>query len=182
MPPTPTTPRHAESVGRRRSRALGIAGGIAGLALAACLGGCNTGITDADIENVSLTELRLLWLEQQEDPRQPLLMLVDPRRREAFEGARLPGALHLTLPDLAQRTGGDPGMTRFEHIVVYAQGPGDLAGRAMTKRLLVLGYDQTRLFGGGVVEWADAGFPIAQGEPENEVAKPAPRDVRRPVP
>lgn len=178
MPPTMIALNHLESVTRRWGRAPG----IAGLALVACLGGCNSGITDADIENVSLTELRLLWLEQQEDPTQPLLMLVDPRRREAFEGARLPGAMHLTLPDLARQSGVDPRLARYEHIVVYAEGPGALSGRAMTKRLLVLGYDQTRLFGGGVVEWSDAGFPISQGEPENEPPKSRPRDVRRPIP
>jgi 3-mercaptopyruvate sulfurtransferase SseA len=52
----------------------------------------------------------------------------------------------------------------------------------MTKRLLVLGYGQTRLFGGGVFEWAAAGFPIESGQPENEPEAPAPRDVRRQVP
>lgn len=152
------------------------------LATVAGIAGCNAGITDADIENISLTELRLLWLEQREEPDEPLLMLIDPRRRDAFEGARLPGAFHVTLPDIAERTRVDPNVARFEHIVVYAEGPGALSGRAMTKRLLVLGYDQARLFGGGVIEWSDAGFPIASGEPENEPPKRQPRDVRRPVP
>lgn len=156
---------------------------VVGLALAsACVGGCNSGITDADIKNISLTELRLLWLEQQENPDEPLLMLIDPRRRAAFEDSRLPGALHVTLPDLAERDRVDPNVNQFEHIVVYADGPGALSGRAMTKRLLVIGYDQARLFGGGVIEWSDAGFPIASGEPENEAPKSPPRDVRRPVP
>ena len=156
---------------------------MVGLALVSVgVGGCNPGITDADIENISLTELRLLWLEQQEESDEPLLILIDPRRRDAFEGARLPGALHVTLPDLAERSRVDPNVNRFEHIVVYAEGPGALSGRAMTKRLLVIGYDQARLFGGGVIEWSDAGFPIASGEPENEAPKPPPRDVRRPVP
>ncbi len=172
MPPiTAIDPRNA----MRHASALG-------LCLAVAAGGCNMGITDADIENVSLTEVRLLWLEQQENPDEPLLMLVDPRRRDAFEGARLPGAVHVTLPDLALQSRTDPNVSQYEHIIVYAEGPGALSGRAMTKRLLVLGYDQTRLFGGGVVEWSDGGFPIAQGQPVNEAPKPTPRDVRRPVP
>lgn len=146
------------------------------------LAGCDKGITDADIDNITLTELRLLWLEQQENAGQPLLLLIDPRRREAFEGSRLPGAVHVTLPDLALQTEADPSVKAYDRIVVYAEGPGAISGRAMTKRLLVLGYNQTRLFGGGVVEWADAGFPIETGQPENEPAPPAPRDVRRQVP
>lgn len=146
------------------------------------LAGCDMGITDADIDNITLTELRLLWLEQQEKADEPLLLLIDPRRRDAFEGSRLPGAAHVTLPDLAIQSEIDPSVNAYDRIVVYAEGPGAVSGRAMTKRLLVLGYDQTRLFGGGVVEWADAGFPIETGEPENEPAAAEPRDVRRQIP
>ncbi|UYV13380.1 MAG: rhodanese-like domain-containing protein [Phycisphaera sp.] len=156
-----------------------------GILLAVGIGvvaGCDTGITDADIDNITLTELRLLWLEQQEKTNEPLVLLIDPRRRGAFEGSRLPGAVHVTLPDLALESEIDPSVNAYDRIVVYAEGPGALSGRAMTKRLLVLGYDQTRLFGGGVVEWADAGFPIESGEPQNEPQRDAPRDVRRPVP
>lgn len=157
--------------------------GIAVVALGiGTLAGCDTGITDADIHNITLTELRLLWLEQQEKTDEPLLLLIDPRRRDAFEGSRLPGAMHVTLPDLALESEIDPAVNTYDRIVVYAEGPGALSGRAMTKRLLVLGYGQTRLFGGGVVEWADAGFPIETGEPENEQAPEARRDVRRQVP
>lgn len=145
-------------------------------------GGCQNRITDADIKNLTLTELRLLWLDQQENPGEPRLLLIDPRRRDAFEGARLPGALHITLPDLAQRTEKDPGMDAYRRIVVYAEGPGALTSRAMTKRLLVLGHKQARLFGGGVVEWADAGFPIESGQPASEPAPVPKRDTRRPIP
>ncbi|MEQ8316683.1 MAG: rhodanese-like domain-containing protein [Phycisphaerales bacterium] len=178
MPPTgrKTSLRHDAGLRRTRHAATVVLAATAGFT------GCNSGITDADIENISLTEVRLLWLEQREEPGEPLLILIDPRRRDAFEQARLPGALHVTLPDIAERTRVDPSVARFEHIVVYAEGPGALSGRAMTKRLLVLGYDQARLFGGGVIEWSDAGFPVASGEPENEPARPQPRDVRRPVP
>lgn len=146
------------------------------------LAGCDMGITDADIDNITLTELRLLWLEQREKADEPLLLLIDPRRRDAFEGSRLPGAVHVTLPDLAIQSEIDPSVNAYDRIVVYAEGPGAVSGRAMTKRLLVLGYDQTRLFGGGVVEWADAGFPIETGEPQNEPAAAEPRDVRRQIP
>lgn len=161
------------------SRTAGIA--VVALSIGA-LAGCDTGITDADIDNITLTELRLLWLEQQEETDKPLLLLIDPRRRDAFEGSRLPGAVHVTLPDLALESEIDPTVNTYDRIVVYAEGPGALSGRAMTKRLLVLGYGQARLFGGGVVEWADAGFPIETGEPENEPAPRAQRDVRRQVP
>ncbi|MGD1915003.1 MAG: rhodanese-like domain-containing protein [Phycisphaerales bacterium] len=144
--------------------------------------GCNTGITDADIDNMSLTDVRLLWLDQQAEPEGRLVLLIDPRRRDAFESARLPGAVHITLPDVALQSGVDPTLDSYDNIVVYAEGPGARSGRAMTKRLLVLGYGQTKLFGGGLVEWSDAGFPIESGEPEfDPVAQPA-RDVRRPVP
>ncbi|MEQ8843482.1 MAG: rhodanese-like domain-containing protein [Phycisphaerales bacterium] len=157
----------------------------AALVLAGVLGaasGCNRGITDADIENITLTELRLLRLEQLDNPNQPVLLLIDPRRREAYLDARLPGALHVTLPDLALQAEVDPSVNAYRNIVVYAEGPGAVSGRAMTKRLLVLGYGQTRLFGGGLIEWADAGFAIESGEPEFEPEPPPTRDVRRPVP
>ncbi|GIW74061.1 MAG: hypothetical protein KatS3mg103_0583 [Phycisphaerales bacterium] len=66
--------------------------------------------------------------------------------------------------------------------MVYAEGPGSVTSRAMTKRLLVLGYDQARLFAGGLVEWADAGFPIETGPPAFEVLPPAKEQARGPVP
>lgn len=157
--------------------------GAAAIGLLAVVGvGCQRGITDADIDNMTLTEVRLLWLEQQERPGEPVLLLIDPRRREAFEGSRMPGALHVTLPDLALQEDVDPQVDAYRNIVVYAEGPGALSGRAMTKRLLVLGYGQTKLFGGGLLEWADAGFPVESGEPTNEPPRPPQRDVRRPVP
>ncbi len=146
------------------------------------LAACDTGITDSDIDNITLTELRLLWLDQRERAGEPLLLLIDPRNRDDFEGARLPGAAHVTLPDLALQSEIDPAVNAYRRIVVYAEGPGALSSRAMTKRLLILGYDQTRLFGGGVVEWADAGFPIESGVPDNEPVPPPQRDVRRSVP
>ena len=152
---------------------------LAGIAVA---GGCQRGITDADIDNMTLTEVRLLWLEQQERAGEPILLLIDPRRREAFEGARLPGAVHVTLPELALQEGVDPQVDAYRNIVVYAEGPGALSGRAMTKRLLVLGYSQAKLFGGGLTEWADSGFPIESGQPTNEPPPPPQRDARRPVP
>lgn len=170
--------RHKRLTGQR-ARILA----TVGMGLCAVLGtGCQNKITDANIKNLTITELRLLWLEQQQKPNETLLLLIDPRRREAFEGARLPGAVHITLPDLAQRTEKDAGMDAYRRIVVYADGPGSLTSRAMTKRLMVLGHKQTRLFGGGVVEWADAGFPIESGHPENEPPRPTQRDTRRPIP
>jgi len=172
-------PVDATTRGRRFRRRF--RGGLLAAASGALVA-CNTGITDADIENATLTEVRLLWLEQQERAEEPILLLIDPRRRDAFEGGRLPGALHVTLPDLALQEGLDPSLNAYRNIVVYAEGPGALTGRAMTKRMLVLGYDQTKLFGGGLVEWADAGFPIETGEPTNERPPPPARDVRRQVP
>lgn len=160
----------------RRAAAASVCG------LLALTAGCNRGITDADIDNMTLTEVRLLWLEQQERPGEPILLLIDPRRREAFEESRVPGALHVTLPDLALQEAVDPQVDVYRNIVVYAEGPGALSGRAMTKRLLVLGYGQTKLFGGGLLEWSDAGFPVERGEPTNEPPPPPQRDARRPVP
>ncbi len=161
-----------------RRIAIATAVGLCGLAIA----GCQTGITDADIDNMSLTEVRLLWLDQQAEPDQRLILLIDPRRREVFEAARLPGAVHVTLPDIALQTDIDPTLDSYENIVVYAEGPGALSGRAMTKRLLVLGYGQTKLFGGGLIEWSDAGFPLESGKPEFDPVAQPPRDTRRPDP
>ncbi|MEO1008041.1 MAG: rhodanese-like domain-containing protein [Planctomycetota bacterium] len=154
----------------------------AGVALVALLAGCQNEITDADIRNVTLTEVRLQWLDQREDPTAAELLLIDPRARADYEEARIPGAVHLTLPQLARVTNRDDRIDAYRRIVVYAEGPGAVAGRAMTKRLLVLGYGQARHFGGGLLEWSDAGFPVESGVPEDERSRAVEREPRRPVP
>jgi len=143
--------------------------------------GCRGRITDADIRNMSLTDVRLLWLEQRARPDQRLLALVDPRSPEAFAEAHIPGAIHLTLPEVAGRREPPGVLSGARRVVVYAEGPGAVTGRAMTKRLLSMGVGQTRLFGGGIIEWADAGFPVEAGAPE-PLGRSRGEVDRRPVP
>jgi len=94
-----------------------------------------------------------------------LLLLVDPRARERFAEAHLPGARNIVLTDLRDdRTAKrDPRIAEHKNIVVYGNNPASTTARAMAKKLMKLDYDGVRLYFGGMQEWTRAGLPIQRG-------------------
>lgn len=122
------------------------------------LAGCAGEMTDRDVREVGLGEVKRLHDRAERDA--SAVLLIDPRPASAFAEARLPRARNLTLADVASDLGPRSEFRRFDEIVVYGDGPGTASARAMTKRLMALGYDDVRLFSGGLREWRLAGFPI----------------------
>ncbi len=121
--------------------------------------GC-TDISDADIKQVKISEVRTLTLRQAEKPDSHQIILIDPRAKARYDIAHLPGARNLKLPQVAEKSGTDPTIAAYDHIIVYGTDPGSAAARAMTKRLMSVGYDHVRLFAGGVNEWVQAGYAV----------------------
>lgn len=87
--------------------------------------------------------------------------LVDVRADHEWEAGRIPGAKHVALPELAERTGE---IDSDRPVVLYCRG-GNRSTMA-TDALTAAGYDAAKLTG-GIVGWEEAGLPL---EPEGGYA------------
>jgi len=87
--------------------------------------------------------------------------LVDVRAEHEWEKGRIPGAKHLPLAELAERTGE---IAQDRPVVLYCRG-GNRSTMA-TDALAAAGYDAAKLTG-GIVAWEEAGLPL---EPEGGYA------------
>ncbi len=120
--------------------------------------GCE--ISDKDIELVSIAEVRSLQQQAEKDPK--VLLLVDPRAPGAYRLAHLPGATNMEFnPQMTER-GVDPKVSSYKNIIVYGDNPGSAVARGMTKRLLKVGYEDVRLFAGGLEEWTALQYPLEE--------------------
>lgn len=105
------------------------------------------------------------------------MVFVDARPSEAYETARIPGAVSLRLGDLPQPTkrrnrASDPRLTRAGRILVYGDDPGDFAARAVAKRLIALGYDDVSWLEAGIEGWRSSGGRVVRGAPQGDDASP----------
>ncbi len=83
--------------------------------------------------------------------------LVDVRADHEWEAGRIPGATHLPLAELAQRTGE---IDKGKPVVLYCRG-GNRSSMAAAA-LAEAGYAAHKM-GEGIVGWSEAGLPL---EPE----------------
>jgi rhodanese-related sulfurtransferase len=130
------------------------------VAAAGILAGCGLGpgrISDANIRDLGHVDLMAML----DAPGQALPRLVDVRPSRYYEKGRLPGAIHIFLPDLQAD---DPRLQNVPAIVVYAQTWQDNLGPAAVKQLIALGYDNVWLYRGGVELWIARGGQLEGGQ------------------
>jgi len=118
-------------------------------------GGCEKSTTDASIHTISVPDTRKMLERRRKDER--LVLLVDPRAAQDFDSGHIDGATNLHLKDIPNGSSPDKRLAAYETIVVYGEDPGSASARAMTKRLIGVGYDSVKLMIGGLVEWAAQG-------------------------
>jgi len=87
--------------------------------------------------------------------------LVDVRADHEWEAGRIPGAKHVPLAELNERTGE---IAQDRPVVLYCRG-GTRSSMA-TEALAAAGYDASKLTG-GIVGWEEDGLPL---EPEGGYA------------
>jgi rhodanese-related sulfurtransferase len=87
--------------------------------------------------------------------------LVDVRAEHEWDAGRIPGATHVPLAELAERTGE---IDKDRAVVLYCRG-GNRSTMA-TDALAAAGYDASKLVG-GIVGWEEADLPL---EPEGGYA------------
>jgi rhodanese-related sulfurtransferase len=95
--------------------------------------------------------------------REPDLVVLDVRERDAYEKAHIPGALHLPRGQLELRVNQDlPDPT--VRILAYCE-----VGRISTlaaATLREMGYQRAVALDGGMLAWSEVGYPVkAGGEP-----------------
>ncbi len=138
----------------------------AGLAAMTIAGGCESGISDEDIEETSVVGVRAKQADLG-DNRQAIL-LIDSRSPAAYRERHIVGAINYTLAHApTSKTAPDARLLGYDAIVVYGNNRGDNGAKGLTKRLLELDYEDVLWFSGGLEEWTLAG-----GETEGALAKP----------
>lgn len=124
--------------------------------LAALMAACGSEITDADIQDISITRVKSLV----DDPKSGLV-LIDARAPQDFAAGHIPGARTMPLSSFTGRAGDlDPSIANAKAIVVYGENPGSPVARGTTKRLLASGYEGVFFFGGGISEWRRGGYDV----------------------
>lgn len=149
-PPRPCFPRLC----------LAVVGVIVGV-----LSGCNNNVSDRDIRTIPLADAARLHARAVGQPQAALF--IDPRPETAFAEGRIPGARHMTLDRVDPNRGKDPALDRYEALVVYGDNPGSAVARAMTKRLLAVGFKskKVKFMEGGLEGWRAAGLGVERGAP-----------------
>ena len=105
---------------------------------------------DEPIRTIGRDELRAK-LERGDDFR--LIMALN---RWAFDAKHIPGSLHFDTPEeLYASVGPD------DEVVVYCSNVDCLASVALYRDLVRRGYRNVRRYAGGLLDWEDAGLPLA---------------------
>jgi len=127
--------------------------------LAAVFGGCGK-ISDADIQHASLGEVKGLV-----QSRPGVARVIDTRAPSDFAAGHIPGAIRLDLADVPSgKDTIDPALAKFKTLVVYGANPGSSIPPAMTKRLMIAGHKDVKMFDGGMAEWQSAGLKVERSE------------------
>jgi rhodanese-related sulfurtransferase len=134
-----------------------VSGILAGLSL---LAACETRVTDTDIEYVNTPTVRRLI-----DDESASLLLIDPRAPEDYAAAHLPGARNIQLTDVPENGVLRVRIDGYRHMIVYGDSPTSAPARAMTKRLIAIGYERVRMYFGGLSEWIESGYETESGPP-----------------
>lgn len=122
---------------------------------------CGKSTTDKDILVISATAVSAMRDRLRESPL--AVELIDPRPLARFEEGHIPGARNLNLPAVPPDAKPDKPLRDFEVLVVYGDDPASPSAKAMTKRLLSVGYPDVRFMAGGLEEWRAKGGEVVQG-------------------
>jgi len=117
--------------------------------------GCDTNITDRDIEFISVGEAMVLGRESPD-----ATIFLDPRPGDSFQQGHIPGARNLRLPEVPPNSAKERGLDEADMLIVYGDNPGTPAARGLAKRLLANGYSVVRLLEGGFDEWKAQGGEV----------------------
>jgi 3-mercaptopyruvate sulfurtransferase SseA len=93
---------------------------------------------------------------------------VDPRTIEAYRKGHIAGAVHLPFSKVADDHASV--LAGVTVIVVYGDDYNDAKAKAMSKRLIELGYADVRTLNGGLRQWESQGNALETGDPPSKSA------------
>ncbi|MFA6044010.1 MAG: rhodanese-like domain-containing protein [Phycisphaerales bacterium] len=123
---------------------------------------CGKSTTDKDILIITPTAVSALRDRLKESPL--AVELIDPRPQARFEEGHIPGAKNINLPAVPPDAKPDKKLRDFEVLVVYGDDPASPSAKAMTKRLISVGYPDVRFMAGGLEEWRSRGGEVVQSK------------------
>ena len=125
---------------------------LAGITASTFLGGCNREVTDDSVTRVSVSEVH-----RRLDRVGRGIELLDARDRASYERSHIPGARHVTLPDI-DPTRPTPSLEGRGTLIVYGEHPGSATALAIAKRLWRT-MDRVEFMEQGFSAWVDRGLP-----------------------
>jgi len=147
----------------RAPRAPRVGAALVFVALVALLSGCKTSTSDARLKWIEPGEVSRTMTERSGTfglGRAPDGVFVDPRSENAFILGRIPGAVHVPLPQIEALY---PTLRDRTVIVVYDSDFDDVVARAASKRLIELGHRNVRTLRGGLRAWERDGNTVERG-------------------
>lgn len=126
-----------------------------------CSTGCNEQrVSDRDIEFVTIDEAYELG-----EGRTGIFgigkrkaMWVDPRSSAKYAAGHIPGAVNISLEEVRED---HPTLRDYDVFIVYGDDYNAPIAKAMVKRLIAAGYDDSRTLRGGLNGWKKAGNEVA---------------------
>jgi|GEM_PF-442212 len=88
---------------------------------------------------------------------------IDPRTTEQYAAEHIPGAISLPFPRM--QTEAEFTLKSYDQFIVYDTDYGDVIGRAASKRLMELGFDNVYTLNGGLKAWKSDGNEVQSGVP-----------------
>jgi rhodanese-related sulfurtransferase len=84
------------------------------------------------------------------------MKLIMSLNRWAFDAKHIPGSLHFDSPDELYAA-----VKPDDEVIVYCSNVNCLASVAVYRDLVDRGYKNVRRYSGGLIDWEDAGLPLA---------------------
>ena len=120
--------------------------------------GCTQRVSDETIQPITTADLQR---RIQDKPNE--VLMIDARSADAFAQGHIPGAVHMTLPQIDPEQP-DPQIQKYKTVIVYGQNPGSVTAKAMVKRFMKTGVKNARLLEGGIDAWRARGLPITSSD------------------
>ena len=141
---------------------------IFAIALVLLASACTPKTSDRDLKNVSSHEAIEIAASGGRGvfAASPTVAWVDPRSKEEFERAHIPGAINIPFAGPFE----DDARTELRGatvIFVYGTSVQDVLGVAASKRLIELGYGDVYTLKGGLRQWARDGNKVEGTDPES---------------
>ncbi len=136
---------------------------ICGVWGAASLGGCNR-IDDTSVlkDSYEVTDVGRAIEKGRTSGSGASTLIMDVRTPEKYAEGHIPGAKNIRLPQIDPKER-DPDIDKYGEIIVYDQNRGSASGMAVSKRMLMVEYDDVHLFVEGFDAWKAAGLPVETG-------------------